>query len=253
MPFYVLSYGHFFASEHYFTKREEADSYLFIYTVSGKGLFKANGREFALTAGDAILINCWEEHFYGTFSGSNWELRWTHFKGDSIPEYHKLIYANGIKAINLSQSKVLTDFIRFEQNEKHDELFDVQASSFVSSLLTALYTNSTDEQEESSKQRTDIQKVLDFIAENYAKPLTTQIITSHACLSRYHFMRLFKQHVGISLYEYLLRYRTEKAAQLLKNTDLTVKEVSAAVGFTDVSHFIRLFKRYFGNTPAKHR
>lgn len=61
-------------------------------------------------------------------------------------------------------------------------------------------------------------------------------------MSRYHFANLFKQTMGISPYQYVLRQRVEQAKRLLKQQDLSLAEIASACGFANQSHFI---KRYF--------
>lgn len=60
----------------------------------------------------------------------------------------------------------------------------------------------------------------------------------------------FKAVTGESLAGYIVRLRVERAAELLSDTRLTIKELSWACGFSGVSYFIRVFKRRYGKTPA---
>ena len=65
--------------------------------------------------------------------------------------------------------------------------------------------------------------------------------------------QLFKEETGMPPARYLRRLRMERAKHLLEITDLSVKQVMAAVGVFDESHFVRDFKMSFGLTPARHR
>lgn len=53
--------------------------------------------------------------------------------------------------------------------------------------------------------------------------------------------------------DYLTLLRIERAKELLRETDLSVKEISGAVGYFDVPGFVRRFKKYIGTTPAQYR
>jgi len=59
--------------------------------------------------------------------------------------------------------------------------------------------------------------------------------------------------VGTSPYEYLINFRINKSKTLLKETSLTVNEISVMVGYNEVTNFIRDFKKYLGTTPLKYR
>ena len=57
----------------------------------------------------------------------------------------------------------------------------------------------------------------------------------------------------MSIGEYLKNLRMQKAGELLETTSLNVKEVAAAVGMRDQSHFVRAFKKSYGLTPSQYR
>lgn len=65
--------------------------------------------------------------------------------------------------------------------------------------------------------------------------------------------KLFKKNLGIRFIDYLNELRVEKARELLENKNLTVKEISAQAGFNSVQNFIRVFKKYTGQTPGGYR
>ena len=98
-----------------------------------------------------------------------------------------------------------------------------------------------------------IQKAIEFVKEYYWKPLSLEEIAQAACLSPYHFCRLFKRNVGISCMKYLTRLRIRKSRDLLRQTSKTVTEVCYSVGFNDLSHFERVFKAAVGSTPSTFR
>lgn len=74
-----------------------------------------------------------------------------------------------------------------------------------------------------------------------------------ACLSKYHFIRLFKEAFGQTPRQYLITLRLDQARTLLIHTDKTFHEICHEVGLKDSSSFGRLFKRSFGATPHLYR
>jgi AraC family transcriptional regulator len=82
---------------------------------------------------------------------------------------------------------------------------------------------------------------------------TLQQIAQAAALSPYHLHRTFRQVFGETLHQYLTRRRLERAEDLLRNTALTVTDVSSAVGYQSVTSFITLFRRHFGVSPREAR
>jgi AraC-like DNA-binding protein len=72
-------------------------------------------------------------------------------------------------------------------------------------------------------------------------------------LSTSHVQRLFKHATGVCLGEWLTEQRLQRAAQLLSNSYLSIKEITHAVGYEHTSSFIRAFERRFLQPPARYR
>ena len=70
-----------------------------------------------------------------------------------------------------------------------------------------------------------------FIDQSYDLPLDLQQISSHACFSRYHFLRLFRQAFNKTPHQYLVERRIEKAKELLSSDELRVTDVCFELGF----------------------
>lgn len=96
-----------------------------------------------------------------------------------------------------------------------------------------------------------LRRVLDYIHEHLAHDLTIARLAQEANLSAYHFARLFKQSMGESLHQYVIRRRVAAAKELLLHEALTLPEVAAQVGFADQSHLGRHCKALLGVTPHR--
>ena len=98
-----------------------------------------------------------------------------------------------------------------------------------------------------------IQKAVVLIQQRYWDHLTLSGLAREAGISKYSLSHRFKQVMGVSLREYLLRVRLEKARALLATAPVSVTEVALAVGFGDLPRFDKLFKRSMGVTPSVYR
>jgi AraC-like DNA-binding protein len=92
-----------------------------------------------------------------------------------------------------------------------------------------------------------------FLHANIARPVTVAEAAREACLSPFHFHRLFASFHGITPHRYLTRLRLQRAQALLRGTDRAVAEVALACGFDSVGSFTTLFTRSFGTSPARFR
>lgn len=96
-----------------------------------------------------------------------------------------------------------------------------------------------------------VRKALDYIDNNFRKPITLEMVASETAMSKFHFSRLFKQHVGLSFKQYLNRKRIQTAKILISQRGYNVTEASFAVGFNDASYFSRVFREMEGRSPKR--
>jgi len=92
-----------------------------------------------------------------------------------------------------------------------------------------------------------------YIGSNLDKKLTIRDIASAHYLNESYLCELFKKNTQHTINTFINRTRMNYAAALLHNREYSVKQVSAAIGFTDTSYFGKQFKRYFGKTPDEYR
>jgi len=256
MPFYIIECGHFIANKSYYTEREGYEGYLLIYTLSGSGFLKYDDEDYILEPNHAILINCSEYHIYKT-KLEPWNFKWVYFNGTSAGNFFSILFGDSISSIKITQA------LEFENNldslSTFSHLYDLpsifNASSIISNIFSTLIENkiSIANNKEYLKHRYEIEKVINFIHLNYQNQLTLDDLTKVAHLSKFYFLRIFKDNIGISPYEYLITYRINKAKELLLSTDSTVSDICKTVGFNDYVNFIRTFKKIVDLTPLKYR
>ena len=101
-----------------------------------------------------------------------------------------------------------------------------------------------------------IRQAIAFMQQNLGARLTEKEFAQRAGLTAQHFCVLFKAETGDTPARYLNRSRMDKACELLANNDhsqLSVKEIAALVGCSDLSHFVRDFEKRFGLSPKRYR
>ncbi|MGO4546245.1 response regulator [Paenibacillus sp. 2TAB23] len=92
-----------------------------------------------------------------------------------------------------------------------------------------------------------------YVAQHLDKSLTRDDIAKHIYLNPDYLDRMFKKETGVSVTEYVVRERMDVARRLLSNTNLPVHAVALQVGFTNFSHFARIFKKYTSRNPLEFR
>ncbi|MGL1890972.1 MAG: response regulator [Spirochaetaceae bacterium] len=97
-----------------------------------------------------------------------------------------------------------------------------------------------------------VKEIADFLMLNYDKTISNQTLSDQFGLVPSYISNIFKTSMGLSPLDFILKYRMEKAKSLLINrSDLLTKDVAELVGYSDPLYFSRVFKKYFGENPAK--
>ena len=96
-----------------------------------------------------------------------------------------------------------------------------------------------------------VQKVLEMVESG--KPCTIRSLAHRFNLTHYHLLHLFKQQVGIPLGQLLTKQRLLRAASLLAESNIRIKEIAHETGYEHTSSFVRAFQREFRMTPQRYR
>ena len=98
-----------------------------------------------------------------------------------------------------------------------------------------------------------LRRVLDFIETNYGSDLGLSELATVAGMSTFHFAREFKRATGATPHQYLIKFRIERAKELLSRSAMPLVDVGFRAGFSHQSHFTRLFHKLTGTTPLSYR
>ena len=149
-------------------------------------------------------------------------------------------------------SEIINRFIKIGVKERSREK-DLIASFALKELLIRLTQTQAREILEQSYQTLALSNrlgfVVDFIKNNLREHLTLEKLAEKACMSKAHFCRTFKNELGLSPMEYLLKERLKLAKQYLQIGSYQIQEVCFMAGFNNSTYFIRAFKQEFGMTP----
>ena len=133
-----------------------------------------------------------------------------------------------------------------------DMLIESMAVALSAHLLRS-YTNaaSIEERSTSAVDVAAVGRAIADIEDNPDRTISLRELAGAAGLSRFHFSRVFKHHLGLSPARYVERARIEQAKALIVNAGMSLANIAQAVGFADQSHFSRRFRAHEGRTPAQ--
>jgi AraC-like DNA-binding protein len=101
--------------------------------------------------------------------------------------------------------------------------------------------------------RERIDKSIEFMKGHLRQPLTIATLAALVNLSRSHYTTLFRRVTGYAPLNYLNHLRMQRAVQLLNTTELSIKQISDQLGFSDQFYFSRAFRKMHNHSPSEHR
>ncbi len=104
-----------------------------------------------------------------------------------------------------------------------------------------------------NKDSERMKEVYAYVMRNFHREITLDDIASTLGMGRSSFCVFFKRCYGASFFDFLTKYRIDMACNLLVHSESDVSEICFSVGFNDVPHFNRVFKKYIGQTPREYR
>jgi|GEM_PF-55964 len=175
--------------------------------------------------------------------------------------YIKHIFSNIIKMISeCSSQEVVTDDDTQSVMESLDEMKYIERLYLTTSFeeSAAVVEECVDiicERFGASQQTShrETEKVKQYIYENYASELSLDTLAAKVYMTPSYLSYVFKQETGQNLSKFIKAFRMTKAAELLKDTDKKIVDVSEDVGYANVSYFCQSFRDYFGVSPQRFR
>lgn len=165
------------------------------------------------------------------------------FKVDITQLIYTHLKKKEIHAHQLFQGKIL-DFLQDQSMRSIEDLINFLSYLVDVSIDYIQFTNS---------QKTVVQKICDYIDQNYEENISRSTIAEALYLSPDYVARIFKKETGISLINYLIKKRIEVAKELLANTNHPVHLISDKVGYGNYSYFTKIFKKETNTTPMDYR
>lgn len=102
-------------------------------------------------------------------------------------------------------------------------------------------------------EKFEIDKVMEYMHQNFGKKLTVANLAKIAKMSESNFIRVFKQETKLTPIEYLIKLRIDKGKKLLRGGTKAITEIALQCGFNSTSHFSSCFTKQLGSSPAEYR
>lgn len=236
--------------------------YLFHYVISGTGTLQSTNSNgitniYQIKSGQGFLIFPKQVNTYSADKDHPWEYTWLEFDGLRVKEALELsgltmdapVYHSNAKDLSLELMNEMT----YIANHSDQSPFHLIGHLYL--FLDYLTRSSSSRKMIQGGRMRDfyMKESLSFVEQNFQNDITIEDIAACCNLNRSYFGKIFRDAVGKSPQEFLINYRMTKAAELLKLTQLSIGDISNAVGYPSQLHFSRAFKKIYGSSPRQWR
>jgi AraC-like DNA-binding protein len=238
-----------------------------IYVLSGSCTYTINNVVYGVKKGDVLICN--PGIYHGKTFGPDEEILEVHVGVnniylDNLPK-NQLISNDICPVFNFSDldqefQKCINEIIH--EQEKNDPGYDLIIKALVMKLITlflrGIYIGDISRQNtglnfESYDKAAVVSTIVSYMNENYETVISLDKLSRNTYLSPVYISKIFKEETGESPINYLINIRLSKAKELLEDRQLSIKAVGEQVGYHDVYHFSKLFKKHLGYSPTAYR
>lgn len=229
--------------------------YLLHYVLEGSGnLTLGTDRQYQLHAGQAFLICPRCISTYVADKAQPWTYIWIEFDGLRVPSYladaglglNHPIYRSSTPEGSCELKTLLLNMLKYHGNPLR------LLGNMYWILDTLIRTSSARKPPKAANlQEFYIHEAMMYVERNYNQNITVSQLADWCNLDRSYFGKIFKETVLVTPQEYIIRYRVNMACDLMKNTDLSIGDIAARVGYENQLHFSRAFKNVMGMPPRE--
>ena len=254
---YPAAMGYYPAASFHRMQRSRHDDNLLIYCVEGKGFASTGEWSGSIEAGEILLLPQGMAHHYQADDENPWTIYWVHFQGSSTAVFNQYLgYREGgspASSIGVSPQLIAQFRGMMEVNRTgYSTRAFINAANQLRHLLTQIALEVRRAQA-TSQHSFNLETVQSFMLDNIGQQLDLKTLAASAKLSKFHFANKYKALTGYSPIKHFLNMKMEHACYLLDSSQLSVKEVAAALGYDDPLYFSRQFRKIIGLSPRAYR
>ncbi len=253
--FYCTEAGLFYAGEHFSTARSDKDSYLLFYTLRGAGFVEQDETLVRLQPGQALLINCrTPQRYYTDPDAALWHHYWIHLDGSGVAALEPFLLPDKKISPATVDGERITELFEIAMKEMDHGTIDslVQCGLVLHEMLVQCLQGRFAQQALDNNRQVILQAAR-HLRHHYQEDIRLWQLLEEAHMSKSYFLRLFRNYIGTTPYNYLVNYRITKAKELLVLTNRTISEIAGEVGFGDASNFSTRFSEITGQSPLQYR
>lgn len=244
------------------------------YCIKGKGKIVIEGKEYIIERDTAIFWSSGKEYICIPDNDNPFSFLAINFDFTDISKHKSLPLPpfvgrkkdfNGLEQVIIDDFPILSDVIvvknaillkkKFEkiliEFNCREYLYDKICSSLIAEILSEMIRQSLGLNVIKIDGR--INSILDYLNNNFSLPITNKMVGDLFGYHPNYVSNLFQKQLGITLHQYILQIRINKAKNYLLETDMSISEIAEICGFGNNQNFAKKFKQFVHCSPNKYR
>ena len=260
LPFYLEMAGISYCDATYRIKRQDSTETVIEYIVEGRGYLNVDGENYAATAGDVYILRKKTNHTYWSDARYPWVKIFFNIRG-SLAELILGEYQLGKRGEVVLEAPELEQDFRDMLADLSDstlgqtERFDRAAVKFldiVIKLANIRRAHGAHKDNLMSVEK-EMNTLVEYITMNPRRIVGNQELADVIFRSKDYVIKRFFANFGATPYDYQIQQKMFSARNMLANTNLSVKEIAASLGYEDQHYFSFMFKKRCGMSPTQYR
>ena len=230
------------------------------YVIDGYAKQIINGKEYSVGPGSVTLLSPVDFHSYREIDPAN-PLRMINVKFQDLflPQTvrNDIYMQKRPKIAHMSDNRfrtlMETLYEEFVHNDYSRDMVMMHMITYICILIMRHILSVEDLEKSSEMAHSPIQEAVLYVRTHFRDNISAEAVAKTVHLSPNYFSEYFKKQTGEKFSLFVLRLRVDFAANLLKITDLSVKEIAFESGFNSAAYFSNTFKEFYGMSPDRYR
>lgn len=253
-PFFIEMAGITYPDPNYHIVRRHSPIHCFEYVIDGEGTVQVDEQINHPVKGDLYILPKGRNHDYFSSPERPFKKIWMNISGSLCDEMVHVYQLTGVLLVKqIDVYSLFQEFLSICENKELslDEIYR-QCSLVFHKLVIHIADHLSAEQKKPEINGT-AEEIKAYIDRNIYEHLTIETVAKQIGLSPSQINRVFKASFELTPYEYILTRKISTAKLLLKNTNLTVKEIAYKLNFADEHYFSNVFYKRTGKRPGKYQ